>query len=137
MKILLRIVALLVAVAVLATALFVFHLLQHDTFELVGIARRPLAIMSFTGWALILGLGPFAAVQLWRLKRSGRIATMALLASATCYYLISLLFLRSPHSRPGVLILYIACNAAVFLVLCLPAARRVCSAHPACCQITT
>jgi hypothetical protein len=127
MKIILRILALFIAAAVFTTALFVLHLLVQHASDLASVARRPPFIISFAGWALILLLGPFAAVQLWRLRPSGRIATMALLASAVCYYLTGLIFLRSPNAQPGPIILYITCNLAVFILLCFPAARRLCA----------
>ena len=132
MKVLLRMLALLVAFAVVATALFVRRILMHHGPQ-IGLARHPLAIITFLRWAMILLIGPFAAIQLWRLKSSGRTATMILLATAMCYYLMGFLFFRAPSARPGMIVLSILCNATVFVFLCIRSVRKLCSVdhvHP-------
>jgi hypothetical protein len=51
-----------------------------------------LGLATILGWLLTLSVGPFAVVQLWRLRESGRKSSLFLSAFAFAYYATGLLY---------------------------------------------
>ena len=92
MRILFRIIAVVIALAVVVTALAIVQLAVIGS--IVAVARSgALGALTIAGWLATLTLGPVAAVQLWRLRRTGLTLTTMLCAIAIAYLLIGLVFL--------------------------------------------
>jgi hypothetical protein len=70
MRILLRIVAVVVALAVVMTALMIVQLAVIGSIMAVG-RSGALGALTIAGWIAILTVGPVATDQLWRLRRMG------------------------------------------------------------------
>lgn len=126
MRIVLRLFALLLAAVVLLTAYYLFYMVRWGYLS-PFVRSGALGATTLFAWALVLLLGPFAAVQLWRLRQSGRLAAIVLTLAAMAYYVIGAVFLRGPGASSGSLITAIGVNLALALVLLSPAARRACS----------
>ena len=93
MRIALRVIASIVAIAVIQTAVLV------GQFALRGglgplVRSGALGLTTIAGWLIVLMAGPVAAIQLWRLRRSGLFVTVTLCGIAFAYYVIGLFFLR-------------------------------------------
>ena len=90
-------------------------------------------VLTLAGWILTVLVGPFAALQLWRLRPSGRRATAFLAACATIYYALGLLFYRGPGTKVAVVVFMVTCSAATLAFLLSGPARVLCheaSPHP-------
>jgi surface polysaccharide O-acyltransferase-like enzyme len=125
MKIVLRIIAIVVGVAVILTAITVVRLAWLGALG-VFVRSGALGLTTITGWIVILTAGPVAAIQLWRLRRLGLFATAMLCVIACAYYIVGFLFLRSPEAPLAPIFGAVAVNAAVLcLLLSSPARRRV------------
>jgi hypothetical protein len=123
MRIVLRIIAIIVGVAVILTAITVMQLASLG--GLGGFARSgALGLTTVTGWIVILTAGPVAAVQLWRLRRIGLFATAMLCVIACAYYVVGLLFLRAPGAPLAPIFGALVVNGVVLCLLLSPAARR-------------
>ena len=87
----------------------------------------PLGALTLVGWAVTLLVGPVATVQLWRLRRSGRLAALVLFGFGLLYYTAGLLWLRTPEALTGQIAVAMAAHAVPVAILASPAARRACS----------
>lgn len=126
MKVLLRIIAILEAIAVLMTIVVLLQFAVGGWLsELV--ASGAVGIATLVGWILIICLGPFAVIQLWRLKRSGLLSSAVLFGVAFSYYFVGLLFFRGPDARWVPIVLSLSVNGALLGLLLSPQARRICS----------
>jgi hypothetical protein len=83
-------------------------------------------ILTLTVWMLIILVGPFAVVQLWRLQPNGRRATALLTACTTAYYVLGLVFFRGPGTQVTVVVLMAAISAAASVFLLSGPARVQC-----------
>lgn len=79
------------------------------------------------GCLLILIVGPFASVQLWRLRRVGLYAASILSGFLTVYYFAGLLFLRAHDVVFMPILAYVVFNGVLVVLLASPAARRSCT----------
>jgi hypothetical protein len=123
MRMALRILAVLIGFATAETIFLIWRL----SADLVGLTRSgPLGLTTIAGWLLILVVGPFAVVQLWRLKESGRLASMLLSASALAYYAIGWLAFRGPVAEARKVAVPIVGNLLLMLFLLSPQVRRAC-----------
>jgi hypothetical protein len=125
MRIVLRVISVLVALAVVMTAALAFQFVangQIGALLSIGI----FGLLTLTSWMLTILVGPFAAVQLWRHRPSGRRATVVLAAFGAFYYLSGLLVFRSPGTNTTVVVLMVAIHAAVLAFLLTAAARSQC-----------
>ena len=118
MRIALRVIACIVAIAGVQTAVLV------GQFALAGgldplVRSGALALSTITGWLVLLTAGPVSAIQLWRLRRSG-----LSLCDPFAYHLIGLFVLRVPEASVVPIVLAIVINGMVLSLLLLPAARR-------------
>jgi hypothetical protein len=125
MRILLRVVAVVVALAVVLTALMIVQLAVIGS--LMALARSgALGALTIAGWLAILTCGPVAAVQLWRLRRIGLTLATMLCAIAVAYLLIGLLFLRTAEAPLPPIVEGILVNGLLLGFLLSPSARRAC-----------
>ena len=125
MRLLLRIVAVLLVLCAFIA------LLQTVQFSLRGsiatLARSGvLGAATIFGWLLLLVAGPFASVQLWRLRRAGLYATAILSGFFVAYYFAGLLFLRAHNALLWPIVGAIVFNGLLVALLASPAARRSC-----------
>jgi hypothetical protein len=125
MKILLRVIACLIGLSVPLTALLIWQLAFRS--GLGSLFRfSPIGFMTIVGWLAVLTVGPFAAVQLWRLRRSGLFAASVLSGFVLVYYLSGLLFTRTALPARSILAAVIV-NGSLLGLLLSPAARRIVS----------
>ena len=73
----------------------------------------------------VIAMGVYAAVQLWRLRNSGRYATLGL---ATTYALLWLASLLRGHTLNPTALIELALLSCVGVTLLSPAAARACKA---------
>ena len=125
MRILLRVVAVVVALAVAVTALTIVQLAVIGS--LMAVARSgALGALTIAGWLAILTCGPVAAVKLWRFRRVGLTLATMLCAIAVAYLLIGLLFLRTAETPLLPIMEGLLVNALLLGFLLSPSARRAC-----------
>jgi hypothetical protein len=126
MPMVLRGIAAIAAVSVLFTLVLIATIVGPRG---VGPLMRagPLGVMTIIGWVVTIVIGPYAAVQLWRLSHRGRIAGLSLFAFGAAYYLAGLFWLRAPDAQSGQIIAAAIAYAVPMLVLASPQARRACS----------
>ena len=122
----LRVVALILALCVFLTLLQTIDILVRGGMSTLA-RSGVLGAATILGWLLILTAGPFASVQLWRLRRVGLYASAILSGFFWAYYFAGLLFLRS-HNVPFTPILAaVVFNGVLVVLLASPAARRCCT----------
>jgi hypothetical protein len=125
MRTLLRIVAVVVALAVVLTGLMIVQFTVMGSF--ITVARSgALGIPTIAAWLAILTCGPVAAVQLWRLRRVGLSLATMLCAIAVAYFLVGLFFLRTAEAALTPILGSILVNGVLLGLLLSPAARRAC-----------
>ena len=126
MKAVLKIIAVLVGLAVTLTVLMICRFALEG--QLTKLAHSgSFGMMTFAAWIVILGAGPVASVQLWRLRRLGLFVTAMLCGLALSYYIVGALL----FSPPGVvlssgIVRPVAVNAAMIALLLSPPSRRAC-----------
>jgi hypothetical protein len=125
-KILLKIIAVIDALAVLRTVVMIVQFASTARLAAL-IGSGAFGITTLAGWFLILVAGPVASVQLWRLRRIGLYVAASLCALALAYYLFGYLANRGPELRIAPLVAPIVGNAVILALLLSPTARRVCS----------
>ena len=126
MRTVLRIVAVLVALAVVRTLLMVVHFASTGGFTAL-VRLGSFGIVTIAAWFIILTTGPIASIQLWRLRPLGLLMTVILSILAFIYYVVGLFLWRRPEALFGPIVWAIALNAAFLALLLSPAARRTCS----------
>ena len=126
MRIALRLIACVIAIAVIQSGVLVVHI-----FMLGGLGplvdSGALGLGTIAGWLAVITAGPFAAIQLWRLRRAGLFLASILCGIAFAYYMIGLLVLRVPNAPVTPIVVAIAIDALVLSLLVSPAARRAVS----------
>jgi hypothetical protein len=116
MKIALRVVACVVAIAVIQTAVFIVQFAFRGGLGAL-VRSGALGLTTIIGWLIVLTVGPLAAIQLWRLRRRGLLAAVTLCGIALAYYVIGLLILRPPEAPAMPIVAAIGINALVLLLL--------------------
>ncbi len=125
MRILLRVVAVVIALAVVVTALMIVQLAVMGS--LMAVARSgALGALTIAGWLAILTCGPVAAVKLWWFRRMGLTLAAMLCAIAVAYLLIGLLFLRTAETPLLPIVEGLLVNALLLGFLLSPPVRRAC-----------
>lgn len=131
MRIVLKLLSIALWLGIIGTLLIVLR------FWRLGGIRPLMAIgafgpMTVVGWVLTLAVGPFAAVQLWRLRESGRRAALLLGGFTLLYYFVPPLFFPQPSAPSPKIWTAIGGNALLVLLLLSPSARRACESqhHP-------
>lgn len=75
------------------------------------IQTGPFGVWTVLGLILILIGGPFAAVQLWRLRPSGRVVAVVLFANAALYFTVGAWLFAEPASETPSMMIAAALNA--------------------------
>jgi hypothetical protein len=126
MKVQLRVVAVVIALAVIVTALMIVQLAVISS--LMAIARSgAIGALTIAAWLAILTCGPVAAVQLWRLRRMGLTLAKMLCAITVAYWLTGLLFFRTADAPLLPIVGGILLNGLLLGFLLSPSARRACA----------
>jgi hypothetical protein len=131
MRILLRVIAVIIAVAVILTVKLVWRFWHLGGFKTL-IATGTFGWITIFGWLIALVLGPFATVQLWRFREIGRITSLVLLGYNILYYGMGWVFLRgrTPISYAPTFLMTTGFNALLAATLLSASARRLCSKWP-------
>ncbi|MGA3261680.1 MAG: hypothetical protein ABSE35_22595 [Bryobacteraceae bacterium] len=129
MRIILRIFAIVIWCEIIRTIVFIWRFSRLG--GLAALMRGIFGATTIIGWLLILAVGPFAATQLWRLRESGRKASLLLAVYAFSYYLAGVLFFREPGAELSPILVAVAGNALFSALLLSPPARRACLASKA------
>ncbi len=129
MTIVLRVLSAFIALNVALTIWAVVWLVRSgflDAFVAGGLGRLTLA-----GWAVLCAIGPVAAVQLWRLRESGRRAAVAFAAVGVLYYVVGSALFRTPESSLAGLAFGILSAGVPLMILVSPRAKQACAAPSA------
>ena len=121
----LRIIAGLTAFAVVMTVPVVLRFTTNGGIAAL-LGTGVFGLLTVLGWLLTLLVGPFAAVQLWRLRPSGRRVTAFLAAYTTIYYAAGLVFFPGPGAKVAVVVFMLAISAAASVFLLSGHARVQC-----------
>jgi hypothetical protein len=126
MRTLLRLLAVAVVIAVIGTILLVGRFWSFDRFKSL-IDSGSYGYVTIFCWLVVVVAGPFAAVQVWRMRRSGLITCLILTLSTFLYYTVGWLFYARAEADHSKLLLAIGCNVLLALLLISPPARHACS----------
>jgi hypothetical protein len=124
-KFVLRGIAVGTALAVVLTVALAFQFVANGRIGAL-LSIGVFGVLTLTAWILTVLVGPFAAVQLWRLRQSGRRATALLAAYTTIYYVAGLVLFRGPGTKVAVVVFMAAINAAASAFLLSGRARLEC-----------
>jgi apolipoprotein N-acyltransferase len=125
MPLLLRVIAATAAASIVFTIWLMMVVLSAGGHRQL-FAAGALGALTAIGWAVTVTLGPVAAVQLWRLKESGRLAATAVFGFGLVYYSAGYFWLRSGSASSRQILAAIIAYAIPVVILWLPAARRHC-----------
>jgi apolipoprotein N-acyltransferase len=125
MPLLLRVIAATAAASVVFTIWLMLAVLSAGGPRQL-FAAGALGALTAIGWVVTVTLGPIAAVQLWRLKESGRLAAIAVFGFGVVYYTAGYFWLRSASASSRQILAAIVAYAIPVVILSLPAARRHC-----------
>lgn len=125
MPLLLRVVAATAAASLVLTIWLILQLVIPRGVQPL-LDTGPLGFLTLAGWAVTLLIGPIAAVQLWRLRPSGRVAGLIVFGFGLIYYTVGLIWLRAPEALIGDIAVAMLAHAVPVAILALPAARRAC-----------
>ncbi len=128
MRILIRLVAILAAAVAASSAWELATFIYGGLF--LGLLQS-----GWGGWLLAIGwvigliVGPIAAVQLWRVRESGRVAGLALFGSGVILYLLGWLAAGPANSDLSRVLVQSIMTALPGLVLLLPGMRAAFAAR--------
>jgi hypothetical protein len=123
---LLRIVAATAAISVVFTIWLILVIGTAGGFSAL-VRGGALGVLTLIGWAVTLALGPVTAVQLWRLKESGRKAGLILFGFGVVYYIAGFLWLRAPEAQTSQIAMAVIAYALPLVFLALPGTRQACT----------
>jgi hypothetical protein len=126
--ILLRLVAVLAGVSVVATIIFILQFGRTGIEALL--ATGTFGIITIAGWLLTLIAGPVAAIQLFLLRSTGRVAAVVLFGSMLLYYIVGLFAFRQPRAPVIPIITLCVALAVLVLIVLSPLAKRICRSQP-------
>jgi hypothetical protein len=126
--ILLRLVAVLAGVSVVATIIFILQFGRTGIEALL--ATGTFGIITIAGWLLTLIAGPVAAIQLFLLRSTGRVAAVVLFGSMLLYYIVGLFAFRQPRAPVIPIITVCVALAVLVLIVLSPLAKRICRSQP-------
>jgi len=127
MRAILRSIAVMSAVGVIATAAFLARFGLGGLHRLISTGA--FGIITLLGWVVTFVAGPISAIQLFRLRNSGRVAAAVLWGSMILYYLLGIFAFREPGVRSGPIFLLCVLFAIPFGIVLTPAAKRACIAN--------
>ena len=122
----LRVVAVILALCVFMALLQTIDILLRGGMSTL-VRSGVLGAATILGWLLILTAGPFASIQLWRLRRIGLYASAVLSGFFLAYYFAGLLFLRAHNVPFRPILAAVVFNGVLVVLLASPAARRSCT----------
>ncbi len=122
MRLLIRIVAVLAALSVLGTVWLVGAFAASGGLRAMATSGL-MGGLTIVGWVIALAVGPIAAIQLWRFRRSGRRAGIILFGYGFAYYSIGLIALRSPEASTWQIVAVATVYGLPLVVLLLPQTR--------------
>ena len=125
MRILLRLIAILAALSVGFTVVFIVAFAGRGGFRQLDVTSV-LGAATYIDWAITLVAGPITAMQLWRLRHSGRRAGVLMFGAGLAYYVMGL-FVRSPGTPLGPIVLATTVYALPVAVLLSRRARATCT----------
>ena len=127
MRIVLRLIALLAALSVVQTLWFLVMIVAPGGFR--GLTPTSvLGALTFIGWIVTLIAGPITAIQLWRLRDSGRRAGVLMFGAGSAYYLGGLT-IRTPEAPIGPILIAVVCFVVPLSVLLSRRAKQVTGGH--------
>jgi hypothetical protein len=132
-RIILRVIALISALSVAGTSLFIARFGAGGISALL--ATGIFGLITLFGWLITFIAGPIAAVQLFRLKPSGRAAAAVLFAAMLAYYLTGLIAFRQPGMAVGPVVAIGLFSLCVLVIVLSPAAKRVCTVRAVTAQL--
>ena len=125
MRTCLRVIAVLIGLQIAHTILLVWQMARFG--GLSELARTgAFGLATMLGWLLALVVGPFAVTQLWRLRESGRKASLFLALFAFVYYAAGMLFFRGPGTEIAKIAVPMLGNMLLAVLLFSSPARRAC-----------
>jgi CDP-diglyceride synthetase len=123
-RLMMRMLALLIAACVV---IVIVLLARSGVTRLRSLTQAgPLGISTLVNWGVTLLAGPFAFVQLMRLRNSGRIAGAIVFGVMTLYYLAAAFLFRDPGDPLLPVAFTALVTAACTAMLLIPAARQAC-----------
>lgn len=122
MRVIVRVLAVLAALSVVTTLWFVASFVRAGGLRALLMSGL-LGVLTLVGWIITLVIGPVAAVQLWKLRESGRRAGLLLFGYGLMYYVLGLLALRAPEASVWQIVAATTMFAVPFVVLLLPRTR--------------
>jgi hypothetical protein len=119
-----RMLALLVAASV---AIVILLLVRSGIPRVQSLAKTgPLGIATLVNWGVTLLIGPFAVIQMLRLRNSGRLAGALVFAAMTVYYVLAAFVFRDPGD-PWMPVAFTALVTGMcMLMLLIPATKDAC-----------
>lgn len=82
-------------------------------------------LLTVAGWIIVIIIGPYASIQLWRLKKGGRNASFIILIYSIIYYILTLYYYPPPELQVIVIKLIIAVNFFSLLIILSPQTQRL------------
>ncbi|HZM94381.1 MAG TPA: hypothetical protein VFB92_13205 [Vicinamibacterales bacterium] len=126
MTIVLRLMSLFIALQVVLTIRAIAWLARSGF--LAAFVSGGLGRLTLAAWVMLCVVGPVGAVQLWRLRESGRYAAIVFTTIGILYYMIGGAMYRSAEAPPLGLAIGLFVPSVLLLILLLPAAKRACAA---------
>ena len=124
MQVVVRIVAVLAGVSVVGTiGLIALFASRGNVLSLLSAGW--LGALTFAGWVVTLIAGPIAAIQIWRLRESGRLAGLVLFGAGLAYYVVGGFLLRSAEASAVQIAAAASMYALPVAVLLSPQARAL------------
>ncbi|MFN2493343.1 MAG: hypothetical protein ABR501_10730 [Pyrinomonadaceae bacterium] len=102
MKVLVRLISFYYAVVTFLTLIIVVDLVISPRTQGLG-STGVFEMLALIGWALNLLVGPYATVQLWRLKPRGRWGAIVLSGYGIFYYAVAFI-LKQPEFQAAYLV---------------------------------
>lgn len=126
MKIVIRLLSITVALIVIGTIFLIVDFLGKSS--LLGFLKNGwFSYLTLIGWVLTFTIGPYATIQLWRLRESGLLATASLCLFAICYYSAGAYLAHSPDMTA--IIIKILINTACLIFVLLPKVKKYCNSE--------
>ena len=135
MKLVLRSIGVLAAISVILTAIFIIRFGARGLHALA--ATGTFGVITVLGWLVTFVAGPIAAVQLIRVRNSGRRAALALFGSIFAYYVTGLFVYRQPDAPRTPIVWFCILLSVVIGVLLSSPARRTCIGVAALAELST
>jgi hypothetical protein len=118
-------IAIVACFSVVATAVFILRF--GSTGMRALLATGTFGLLTVAGWLITFVAGPVAAVQLFRVRPSGRFAAAVLFGSMLVYYVVGIFVFRQPQAPAGPIITLCVFLGALIVIVLSPSAKRACT----------